>query len=115
VALTLLAELPELGALDRKRIAALVGVAPVVCDSGTLRGKRLVWGGRGRVRAALSRAALVATRHNPVVRAFYHRLPRAGKAEKVALTAGIHKLLLILNAIVHTGTPWRPPAAPAGA
>jgi transposase len=115
VALTLLAELPELGALDRKRIAALVGVAPVVCDSGTLRGRRLVWGGRGRVRAALYMAALVATRHNPVLRAFYHRLLRAGKAKKVALTACIHKLLLILNAIVHTGTPWRPPAAPAGA
>jgi transposase len=114
VALTLLAELPELGALDRKRIAALVGVAPGARDSGARRGQRLVWGGRGRVRAALYRAALTATRHNPALRAFYRRLLRAGKAKKVALTACRHKLLLILNAIVQTGTPWRPPA-PAGA
>lgn len=110
VALTLLAELPELGTLDRKRIAALVGLAPVACDSGTLRGKRLVWGGRGRVRAALYMAALTATRHNPVLRAFYGRLLAAGKAKKVALTAAMHKLLLILNAIVHTRTPWQQPA-----
>jgi transposase len=114
VALTLLAELPELGALDRKRLAALVGLAPHAADSGTRRGKRLVWGGRGRVRTALYMAALVATRHNPVVRAFYQRLLRAGKAKKVALTACMHKLLLILNAIVHAGTPWRPPSAVAG-
>jgi transposase len=115
VALTLLAELPELGALDRKRLAALVGVAPLNADSGTRRGKRLVWGGRGRVRAALYMAALVATRYNPVLRAFYQRLLRAGKAKKVALTACMRKLLLILNAIVQTGTPWRHPAAAAGA
>jgi transposase len=115
VALTLRAELPELGTLDRKRIAALVGVAPVACDSGTLRGKRLVWGGRGRVRAALYMAALTATRYNPLIRAFYGRLLRAGKAKKVALTACMHKLLLILNAIVHAGTPWRHPSAAAGA
>jgi transposase len=114
VALTLLAELPELGTLDRKRIAALVGVAPVACDSGALRGKRLVWGGRGRVRAALYMAALTATRHNPALRAFYARLLRAGKAKKVALTACMHKLLLILNAIVHAGAPWRHPAAAVG-
>jgi transposase len=112
VAVTLLAELPELGTLDRKRIAALTGLAPVACDSGTLRGKRLVWGGRGRVRAALYMAALVATRHNPVLRAFYQRLLRAGKAKKVALTACMHKLLIILNAILHTRAPWtRPPVA----
>jgi transposase len=115
VARTLLAELPELGALDRKRLAALVGLAPVACDSGTLRGKRLVWGGRGRVRAALSMAALVATRYNPVLRAFYRRLLRAGKAKKVALTACMHKLLLILNAIVHSATPWRQPSLDVGA
>jgi transposase len=114
VARTLVAELPELGALDRKRIAALVGLAPVACDSGTLRGKRLVWGGRSRVRAALYMAALVATRHNPRLRAFYQRLLRAGKAKKVALTACMHKLLLILNAIVHTGSPWHQPSVAAG-
>jgi transposase len=110
VALTLLAELPELGTLDRKRVAALVGLAPLACDSGTLRGKRLVWGGRGRVRAALYMAALVATRANPVIRAFYQRLLRVGKAKKVALTACMHKLLTILNAIVHAQTPWQQPA-----
>jgi transposase len=115
VARTLLAALPELGALDRKRIAALVGLAPVACDSGTLRGKRLVWGGRGRVRTALYMAALTGTRYNPVLRAFYRRLLRAGKAKKVALTACMHKLLLILNAIVHSATPWRQPSFDLGA
>jgi transposase len=114
VALTLLAELPDLAALDRKRIAALAGLAPVACDSGTLRGKRLVWGGRGRVRAALYMAALVATRHNPVIRAFYQRLLRAGKAKKVALTACMRKLLTILNAILHARAPWSHSAAPLG-
>ncbi|HET8648277.1 MAG TPA: transposase, partial [Vicinamibacteria bacterium] len=112
VALTLLAELPALGALDRKRIAALGGVAPLASDSGSRRGRRVVWGGRGRVRAALDMAALVAARFNPVLRAFYQRLLRAGKAKKVALTACMHKLLIILNAIVHKGTPWHHPAAP---
>jgi transposase len=109
VATTLVAELPELGQLDRKRIAALVGLAPLARDSGTSRGKRLVWGGRGRGRAALYMAALVATRHNPTIRTFYARLLKAGKAKKVALTACMHKLLLILNAIVRTNAPWRQP------
>jgi transposase len=113
VATTLVAELPELGRLDRKRIAALVGLAPLARDSGSLRGKRLVWGGRGQVRAALYMATLVATRHNPVIHAFYARLLKAGKAKKVALTACMHKLLLILNAIVTTKTPWRHPLSPA--
>ncbi len=115
VATTLLAELPELGTLDRKRIAALVGLAPLNRDSGTLRGKRLVWGGRGRVRSALYMAALVAVRHNPFLRAFYARLLRAGKPKNVALTACMHKLLLILNAVVRAGIPWRQPATAAGA
>ena len=115
LATTLLADLPELGRLDRKRLAALVGVAPLDADSGTRRGKRLVWGGRGRVRAALYMAALVATRFNPVLRAFYARLLAAGKAKKAALTACMHKLLLILNAIVHTGTPWRHASIAVGA
>jgi transposase len=103
---TLLAELPELGTLNRKQIAALVGVAPLNRDSGTLRGRRTVWGGRARVRAALYMAALVATRHNPVLRAFYDRLCAAGKPPKVALTACMHKLLTILNALLKHRTPW---------
>ncbi len=109
-ACTLLADLPELGTLDRKAIAALVGVAPLACDSGTLRGRRVVWGGRARVRSALYMATLVATRHNPVIRAFYARLCAAGKAKKVALVACMHKLLLILNALLRQRTPWSAPA-----
>jgi len=108
---TLLAELPELGQLDRKRIATLVGLAPLNCDSGTLRGKRVVWGGRARVRSALSMAALVATRHNPVIYRFYRHLLAAGKPKMVALTACMHKLLLILNALVRQHTLWHSPAA----
>jgi transposase len=110
-AFTLLAELPELGRLSRKEIAALVGVAPLNCESGTLRGRRVVWGGRARVRTALYMAALVATRHNPVIRAFYQRLCATGKPKKVALVACMHKLLLILNAILRQRTPWRAPLA----
>ncbi len=109
-ALTLLADLPELGRLDRKAIAALVGVAPLNCESGTWRGRRIVWGGRARVRTVLYMATLVATRHNPVIRTFYTRLCAAGKPKKLALTACMHKLLLILNAIVRHGTPWSVPA-----
>jgi transposase len=111
-ALTLLAEVPELGQLNRKAIAALVGVAPLNCESGTLRGRRIVWGGRARVRATLYMAALVATKHNPTIRAFYQRLCAAGKPKKVALTACMHKLLLIANAILRQRTPWCAPAAP---
>jgi transposase len=105
-ALTLLADLPELGRLDRKAIAALVGVAPLNCESGSWRGRRIVWGGRARVRTVLYMATLVATRHNPVIRNFYTRLCAAGKPKKLALTACMHKLLLILNAMVRHGTPW---------
>jgi transposase len=111
VSLTLLAALPELGQLNRKQIAALVGVAPFNCDSGTLRGRRRVYGGRAPVRAALYMGALVATRHNPVLAAFYQRLRAAGKPPKVALTAVMHKLLGILNAIARTQTPWTPALA----
>jgi len=106
VSVTLLAELPELGSLDRRQIAALVGVAPLNRDSGTLRGRRMVWGGRARLRAALYMAALVATRYNPVIALFYHRLCSAGKAKKVALTACMRKLLTILNAMLKHRTPW---------
>ena len=103
---TLLTELPELGTLNRRQIAALVGVAPLNRDSGTLRGKRTVWGGRAPVRAALYMATLVATRYNPIIRSFYQRLCAAGKAKKVALTACMRKLLIILNAMLKHRTPW---------
>lgn len=115
VSLTLLAELPELARLSHKEIAALVGVAPLARDSGTLRGKRLVYGGRAPVRAVLYMAALVASRRNPVIRAFYERLRAAGKPAKVALTACMRKLLVILNAIARSGTPWQPARALARA
>ena len=115
VSLTLLAELPELGRLSHKEIAALVGVAPRARDSGTLRGKRLVYGGRAPVRAVLYMAALLASRRNPVIRAFYNRLRTAGKPAKVALTACMRKLLVILNAIARSGRPWQPARALARA
>ena len=107
LSLTLLAHLPELGTLDRREIAALVGVAPFNRDSGTLRGTRTVWGGRARVRAALYMGALVASRHNPVIRDFYQRLVASGKPKKVALVACMRKLLVILNSILRHGSPWR--------
>lgn len=106
---TLIGELPELGTLPRKQIAALVGVAPLARDSGTLTHKRLVWGGRAPVRAALYMAALVGTRCNPVLQAFYRRLLAAGKPKKVALTACMRKLLTILNAMLRTNTLWHHP------
>ncbi len=106
VATTLLAELPEWGTLTRQQIAALVGVAPLNRDSGTRRGRRAVWGGRARGRAALYMSALVAMRHNPVIHAFYDRLCAAGKAKKVALTACRRKLLTILNAMLKQRTRW---------
>jgi len=105
---TLLAELPELGTLDRKQIAALVGVAPLNRDSGVLRGKRTVWGGRAPVRAALYMAALVATRFNPVIRSFYERLRTAGKAKKLAITACMRKLITIINAMLKHRASWNP-------
>jgi transposase len=106
LARTLLAELPELGTLPRRRLCALVGVAPFNRDSGTFRGKRQVWGGRTPVRAALYMGALVATRHNPVIREFYERLLAAGKPKKVALVACMRKLLSILNAVMRDRVPW---------
>lgn len=107
-AVTLLAELPELGTLDRRRIAALVGVAPLNRDSGTMRGKRRVWGGRSTVRTALYMAALVGSRRNEVLREHYERLIAAGKPKKVALTACMRKLLIILNSMMRNSTPWAP-------
>lgn len=104
---TMLAELPELGTLPSKQLAALVGIAPLNRDSGTLRGKRTIWGGRAVVRTALYMAALAATKWNPVIKAFYHQLLARGKAQKAALVACMHKLLIILNAMVKQRTPWR--------
>ena len=108
LARTMVGQVPELGTLDAKPLAALVGVAPFNCDSGTLRGRRMIWGGRADVRAVLYMGALVATKHNPVIKAFYKRLLAAGKVKKVALTACMHKLLTIMNAMVRDLTPWQP-------
>ena len=107
LSLTLLAYLPELGTLDRRQVAALVGVAPFNRDSGTLRGKRTVWGGRARLRAVLYMGALVASQYNPVIRDFYRRLLAAGKPKKLALTACMRKLLVILNSMLKHRLPWR--------
>jgi len=95
--------------LTHKEIAALVGVAPLNRDSGHWRGKRTIWGGRPQVRAALYMSALVATQFNPLIRPFYLRLLATGKPKKLALTACMRKLLIILNAIAHRGLPWRSP------
>ena len=108
LALTLLAELPELGTLDRKQIAALVGVAPLNRDSGSWRGKRAVWGGRAQVRTALYMATISASRFNPIIKEFYDRLCATGKAKKVALVACMRKLLTMLNAMLKHNTPWCP-------
>lgn len=113
-AIALLAQLPELGALNERQLSALVGVCPFSRDSGTMRGKRVIWGGRARVRAALYMAALVASRHNPILRAFYQRLLGVGKAKKVALVACMHKLLLILNAMIKRDQLWQPKYAHPG-
>ena len=108
LSVTLLAELPELGTLDRKQIAVLVGVAPFSRDSGPLRGKRTVWGGRAVVHATLSMGVLVDSRWNPVLRDFYQRLLAAGKPKKLALTACMRKLLTGLNSMARSGLRWDP-------
>lgn len=104
---TLLACLPELGTISRQTVAALVGVAPLNRDSGVMRGKRTTWGGRAVVRSALYMATLVATRYNPTLKAHYIKLLAAGKAKKLALVACLRKLLVMLNAILRSRTPWR--------
>jgi transposase len=109
----LIAELPELGQLDRRRIAALVGVAPINRDSGARSGTRQIGGGRARLRATLYMAALVGVRHNKTLATFHARLIAAGKRPKVALVACMHKLLLILNAIIRTRQPWHDGHSPA--
>jgi transposase len=108
VSRTLLAELPELGTLNRQEIAKLVGVAPLARDSGKRRGNRRIWGGRASVRSALYMATLTASRFNPAIRQFYTRLLAKGKPKKVALVACMRKLLTILNAMIRHKTPWNP-------
>ena len=112
LSLSLLAYLPELGTLNRKQTAALVGASPINRDSGTMRGRRAVSGGRARVRMVLYMVAymvaLVASRYNPMIRAFYQRMLAAGKTKKVALTARVRKLLVILNGMVESGQHWKP-------
>jgi transposase len=105
---TLIAEVPELGKLNRRQISALVGVAPMNRDSGTLRGKRMIRGGRGSVRHALYMPTLVATQHNAVIKRFYDRLVTLGKPKKVAIVACMRKLLTILNAMVRSNRLWDP-------
>lgn len=107
VSFTLLADLPELGQLNRRQVAALAGVAPLASDSGQVRGKRLVWGGRASVRAMLYMAALVGTRYNRTIQTFYRRLLAVGKPKKLALVACMRKLLTVLNAMLRTHTPWQ--------
>ena len=102
----LISYLPELGTINRKEIAALVGVAPFNSDSGKHKGKRIIWGGRKQMRCLLYMGALVGTQHNPAIRTFYQRLCAAGKLPKVALTACMRKLLTILNAMVRSNTLW---------
>lgn len=106
VSVTLLAELPELGTLDRRQVATLVGVAPLNSDSGERKGKRMIWGGRAPVRTALYMATLSAIRYNPVIKDFYERLLDSHKPKKVALVACMHKLLTILNAMLKARRPW---------
>jgi transposase len=105
---SLMAALPELGTLTHEQISKLVGVAPLNCDSGKHKGKRFTWGGRADVRSMLYMAALSAVRYNPVIKPFYERLLSKGKVKKVALVACMHKLLIILNAIMKSGKKWNP-------
>jgi transposase len=112
VSTSLLAELPELGKLSPRQIAKLVGTAPLACDSGQFKGKRMIWGGRASVRTVLYMAAVVAKCHNPTIRCFYERLRAAGKPFKVAIVACMRKLLVILNAMIRDARPWQSPPIP---
>ena len=108
VAVTLISSLPELGTISHKSISYLVGVAPLNRDSGKFRGKRRIWGGRAKIRSVLYMAALVAVRFNPIIKAFYQRLRDKGKLKKVALTACMHKILIVLNAMMKNNSSWKP-------
>ena len=108
VAVTLISSLPELGTISHKSISYLVGVAPLNKDSGKFRGKRRIWGGRAKIRCVLYMATLVAVRFNPPIKAFYDRLISKGKLKKVALTACMHKLLILLNAMMRKNQAWQP-------
>lgn len=108
VSLSLLARVPELGMLNRQKVSKLVGIAPLNCDSGTMRGQRRIWGGRSDVRSVLYMATLSAIRYNPVIRQFYQRLVGRGKARKLALVASMRKLLTILNRMLKDNTTWNP-------
>jgi transposase len=108
VSRTLLAEMPELGRANRREVTKLAGLAPINRDSGKMRGRRMIGGGRSSVRAALYMGTLSAIQHNPVISELYHRLVDAGKEKKLAITACMRKLLIILNAILKTGVPWSP-------
>lgn len=110
---TLITKLPELGTLNRKQVAKLVGVAPLNRDSGKFRGKRMIWGGRAEIRSVLYMATVAAIRSNPVIQAFYQRLVESGKPHKVAITACMRKLLTILNAMLKNNTSWSPQAQKA--
>ena len=111
LSVNILCGLPELGCLNRKQIAALVGVAPLNCDSGKFRGRRIIWSGRADVRSTLYMGTLAAVRFNPVIKEFYQRLITAGKMPKVAITACMRKLLTILNVMIKNSTPWNPKLA----
>jgi transposase len=111
IARTLIAELPELGSLDRRKIAALVGLAPWTRQSGQWRGRSFIGGGRKTVRTALFMAAMVAARHNPILKIFRDKLVAAGKPKLLALIAVARKLLTILNAILRDNRPWQPKTA----
>ena len=100
--------MPELGTISHKSISYLVGVAPLNRDSGKFRGKRRIWGGRAKIRSVLYMAALVAVRFNPIIKAFYKRLRDKGKLKKVALTACMHKILIVLNAMMKNNSSWKP-------
>jgi transposase len=115
VSFSMLADLPELGTLNRQKISKLVGVAPLNCDSGQQRGTRHIYGGRARVRSMLYMAALTATRYNPVIKEFYERLLAKNKPFKVAITACMHKLLAIINVMVRDSTHWKTKDEPVSA
>jgi transposase len=106
MSLTILADLPEIGTMNRRQIAALVGVAPLNRDSGKYKGRRAIWGGRARIRSVLYMCVISGICHNPKIKAFYNRLINSGKKHKVAITACMRKLMIILNTMIKNGTCW---------